>query len=633
MLTRKRLFWLASVISLLALLLMPQVAWLQEKTNLVIDAVDSSGFPTIQTRVTVTDANGIPIPNLDTSHFELFEDEGPVTLSEVTPFVDPGVRVAVALVIDVSGSMAGQPLEDAKAAANAFLDKLSDADQAAVIAFGDQVNLGEPFPMIDSAKEHDFTTDKGALRNVINLLTTQAGVVKTPLYDAAFKAVKMAARQPVGTRAVILFTDGKEEPPVSVMKPDDPINEAGKHGIPIFTIGLGEGIDKAYLQRMALLTGGRYQETPDSGQLAALFRGVADQLKLRYTISYTSKTIADGLEHTLRIKVSPPGVESAEASKIFVPPPPLVPFVRLFYREGEDKILLKDGQRIKSTSPLVPQISAAGVIVRVEYYLDDEEEPVATLTEAPYEWKFGWGKSGRLYKVTVKAYDDAEPPNVGQAVASLDVLPVVSIAGTEIVMPKWVPFAAVGAVAVLAVLLLLVLRPRKHRCPVCGRVMDPDWVECLFCAEERSREVRVAPTVPEPPPGPPPTVPIGEGAPGPVSMAPTELLEKEAPPTAWLVVEKGERQGKQFPLRAGDTTIGREGTNDIVLDDSAVSRQHAKVRLEGQDFYIYDLAATNPIRVNGQETPRARLLDDDRVEIGHTVLVFKQIRHPHKLSL
>lgn len=631
MLTRKRLFWLASVISLLALLLTPQVAWLQQKTNLVIDAVDSSGFPTIQTKVTVTDANGIPIPNLNASHFEVFEDEGPVTLSEVTPFVDPGVRVAVALVIDVSGSMAGKPLEDAKAAANAFLDKLSDADQAAVIAFGDQVNLGEPFPVIDPAKEHDFTTDKGALRNVINLLTTQAGVVKTPLYDAAFKAVKMAARQPVGTRAVILFTDGKEEPPVSIMKPDDPINEAGKHGIPIFTIGLGEGIDRAYLQRGALLTGGRYQETPDSGQLAALFQGVADQLKLRYTISYTSKTIADGLEHTLRVKVSPPGVESAEASKIFVPPPPLVPFVRLFYKEGEDKILLKDGQRIKSTSPLVPQISAAGVIVKVEYYLDDEEKPVATLTEAPYEWKFGWGKSG-LHKVTVKAYDDAQPPNVGQAVASLDVLPFINIAGTEIPFPKWVPYVAVGAVAVLAVLLLLLLRPRKRRCPVCGRVMDPNWVECLFCAEERARKaqlirppVEAAPTVPGQAFAPP-TAPIRAGVPGPVPpMAPTEVLGQEPPPTAWLVVEKGERQGKQFPLRAGDTTIGREGTNDIVLDDSAVSRQHAKVRLEGQDFYIYDLAATNPTRVNGQEISRVRLLDDDRVEIGHTVLVFKRI--------
>lgn len=632
MLARKRLFWLASVISLLVLLLTPQVAWLQEKTNLVIDAVDSSGFPTIQTGVTVTDANGIPIPNLDASHFEVFEDEGPVTLSGVTPFVDPGVQVAVALVIDVSGSMAGQPLEDAKVAANAFLDRLSDMDQAAVIAFGDQVNLGEPFPVIDPAKEHDFTADKGALRNVINQLTTQAGVVKTPLYDAAFKAVKMAARQPVGTRAVILFTDGKEEPPVSIMKSDDPINEAQKDGIPVFTIGLGEGIDRAYLQRMALLTGGRYQETPDSGQLAELFQGVADQLKLRYTISYTSKTIADGLEHTLRLKVSPPGVESAEASKIFVPPPPLLPFVRLFYREGEDKILLKDGQRIKSTSPLVPQISAAGVIVRVEYYLDDEEEPVATLTEAPYEWKFGWGKSG-LHKVTVKAYDDAEPPNVGQAIAGLDVLPFIRVGETEVTLPKWVPYAVIGAVAVLAFLILalvLARRQPKNICPNCGRVMDPDWVECLFCAGERppteARVISMGPTIPEQPFAPPPTVPMGERAPGRVPpIAPTEVLGQEPPPTAWLVVEKGERQGKQFPLRAGDMTIGREGTNDIVLDDSAVSRQHAKVRLEGQDFYIYDLAATNPIRVNGQETPRARLLDDDRIEIGHTVLVFKRV--------
>jgi pSer/pThr/pTyr-binding forkhead associated (FHA) protein len=95
----------------------------------------------------------------------------------------------------------------------------------------------------------------------------------------------------------------------------------------------------------------------------------------------------------------------------------------------------------------------------------------------------------------------------------------------------------------------------------------------------------------------------------------------------WLVVERGPQEGREFRL-SEVTDIGRGGENDIVLDDPAVSRQHAKVRLEEGIFTIFDLGATNPTEVNGQEIGRHQLLDGDRVTIGKTVLVFKQIERP-----
>jgi pSer/pThr/pTyr-binding forkhead associated (FHA) protein len=74
------------------------------------------------------------------------------------------------------------------------------------------------------------------------------------------------------------------------------------------------------------------------------------------------------------------------------------------------------------------------------------------------------------------------------------------------------------------------------------------------------------------------------------------------------------------------TTVGRTGDNDIVLDDTAVSRRHAKIRLENRTFTIYDLGATNPTEVNGQEIGKHQLVDGDRIQIGDTKLVFKQVR-------
>lgn len=128
-----------------------------------------------------------------------------------------------------------------------------------------------------------------------------------------------------------------------------------------------------------------------------------------------------------------------------------------------------------------------------------------------------------------------------------------------------------------------------------------------------------------------PEIPLKPGAvstsfgPSAPSPSKTVVLDLKSPALAWLVVEKGDRPGHLYRLSDADTTIGRLGTCDIVLDDATVSRQHAKVRKEGEDFVIYDLAATNPVLVNQQPITRHVLKEGDRVELGNTVLVFKKI--------
>ena len=118
---------------------------------------------------------------------------------------------------------------------------------------------------------------------------------------------------------------------------------------------------------------------------------------------------------------------------------------------------------------------------------------------------------------------------------------------------------------------------------------------------------------------------MGAGMGRPSSPAKTVSLRREPQAMGWLMVEKGPRTGQEFRLHEV-TAIGRGGDNDIVLDDSSVSRQHAKVRLEGQVFTIFDLGATNSTKVNGQEIGRHQLVDGDRVEIGNVLLVFKQVQ-------
>jgi hypothetical protein len=203
--------------------------------------------------------------------------------------------------------MKGKPLEDAKDAAIRLLDRLGPQDRAAIIAFADEVNLEEPFPQLDPDREHDFTTDKEPLYRLIEGL--EAGG-NTPLYDALYKAVRLAAREPAGNRAVLLLTDGRDEvlggPRGSgsrVADEDTPIREANRARVPVFTIGLGEEVDTPYLKRVAMETGGVFQEAPDSAQLAALFRNVANLLKQQYRITYISGVERDGKMHRVLVTV------------------------------------------------------------------------------------------------------------------------------------------------------------------------------------------------------------------------------------------------------------------------------------------------------------------------------------------
>ena len=136
------------------------------------------------------------------------------------------------------------------------------------------------------------------------------------------------------------------------------------------------------------------------------------------------------------------------------------------------------------------------------------------------------------------------------------------------------------------------------------------------------------PLPPDPPPDPPKPPPLAPTQLQPAPRADTVILPERLKPQviAWLVIERGEGVGQELRLRPEGTTIGRDGHNDIVLNDMTVSRQHAKLRLEADGFTVQDFATTNPTFVNGQPIVKQTLHDGDRIQIGSTVLVFKVIQ-------
>jgi pSer/pThr/pTyr-binding forkhead associated (FHA) protein len=87
----------------------------------------------------------------------------------------------------------------------------------------------------------------------------------------------------------------------------------------------------------------------------------------------------------------------------------------------------------------------------------------------------------------------------------------------------------------------------------------------------------------------------------------------------WLVVRQGPGAGAQHPIE--DTlTVGRDETADLRLRDTAVSRRHASLRVEGDTIVIEDLESRNGTFVNAErvEAPQ-RLRVGDTIQVGKTV--------------
>ncbi|MFH0889333.1 MAG: FHA domain-containing protein [Planctomycetota bacterium] len=95
---------------------------------------------------------------------------------------------------------------------------------------------------------------------------------------------------------------------------------------------------------------------------------------------------------------------------------------------------------------------------------------------------------------------------------------------------------------------------------------------------------------------------------------------------AFLVIEKNELNEEiRSVTLENETIIGREKTNAVFIDDSRISRQHAKiVRETDGSYYIIDLGSRNGTIVNNEKVSRCKLKPKDRIIICKTVLVFNE---------
>ena len=240
------------------------------------------GLVRVEVLVTV---KGSPLRGLRTADFEI-RDNGRV--QELEPLLAEESPVDTALVLDMSGSVRGAKMDALKEAARAFLDGLRGDEQAALVAFREEVLLIEP-----------FTADRARVQGALARTPARGS---TALCDAVYAALRL--REPGSRRtAVVVFSDGVDN--MSWLAPSEVVEAASRSEAIVYGVAAhGQGDPKeTFLRDVVRATGGQLFEIAGEHDLRARFLDVLAAIRSRYVLSYAPQGGDTAGWHTLAVRL------------------------------------------------------------------------------------------------------------------------------------------------------------------------------------------------------------------------------------------------------------------------------------------------------------------------------------------
>jgi Ca-activated chloride channel family protein len=239
----------------------------------------SSGVQLVEVYATVTDAAGEPVMGLTRSDFAVFENDAP---QAVSAFAAGDFPLTVALGVDRSFSMAGEPLRLAKDAAQRFLQELRPGDRSMVVAISNDAEVIAP-----------LSADRAAQARGIAALDAWS---TTSLHDAIIATLDRLAPES-GRQAIVMFSDGVDR--YSQATEAQVIDRARRSNALIYPIALGK-TRAPLLPQLAVLTGGRSFQLRDARDLQNTLTTIARELRYQYLIGYAPSDPSEPGAHEWR---------------------------------------------------------------------------------------------------------------------------------------------------------------------------------------------------------------------------------------------------------------------------------------------------------------------------------------------
>ena len=203
--------------------------------SLVVHAQFASRVTLVEVYATVTDPAGRPVTGLEREAFRVTDGGQP---RDIDVFAAGDFPLSVAIAIDRSWSMAGEPLERARSAARQFLGELRADDEAALIGISSEVETLAPL-------SRDRRTQLAALDELRPWGSTK-------LHDALLESItRVEAAQ--GRRALLVLSDGEDRG--SRASADEVVQRARRTPVLIYPVTVSRR-NPPLMAQLASFTGG-----------------------------------------------------------------------------------------------------------------------------------------------------------------------------------------------------------------------------------------------------------------------------------------------------------------------------------------------------------------------------------------
>lgn len=207
----------------------------------------------------------------------------------VRSFAESGYGYGAIVVIDVSGSMKGAPLNAVRSSLYQFSHEVRPADKVGVATLADETRWDVP-----------AGADPARLRDGLQKIKVRGNY--THLYDGLLDALAAFDDSFPARRELMVISDGHDEG--SAHAEGDVIAEANRKGISVDAIGVTRSSEKYLqsLQRISSQTGGLYTEAKNVQDLKTLVEGGLSRVKASPVVTFVlARTQADGQRHKIGV--------------------------------------------------------------------------------------------------------------------------------------------------------------------------------------------------------------------------------------------------------------------------------------------------------------------------------------------
>jgi len=252
-----------------------------------------SGIELVSVTATVRDAAGRLVADLPRDVFQVFEDGEPQT---VTQFTRERVPIGLGVLLDVSDSMYGRRIVEARAAVKRFLFELLDpGDEFFILAFNHQ-------PRVLTG----WTNQPDVVSRALESVRPSGG---TAAYDAIVAALPLMARRTKQRAALLLISDGADTASDATLRTVRAAllrSDTFVYAIGIDTPepqAINTRINPIALREITDDSGGRTEIVTNSEELVGATARIAEELNSQYVLGYTSPRPPDGQFHSIRVRI------------------------------------------------------------------------------------------------------------------------------------------------------------------------------------------------------------------------------------------------------------------------------------------------------------------------------------------